>query len=168
MILSWVHLLGCPLLVIFDIDDCEDQYNNLKHICIAVDIMWCFKMFTSCLMAYPDAFSIKESLLYYGSGELAFDLISTLPQMIFWYSNSAWCFFSMVRMVYFFQMLKPIGDLMRVTVFRLFTQHRFDKMWDFLSLFIFILILAHLCACLWIYLGKMDENLPAEERTTWL
>ena len=38
---------------------------------------------------------------------------------------------------------------------------------DFVGLFVFVGFITHLLACLWCFLGRLDSDLPEDERMSW-
>ena len=57
---------------------------------------------------------------------------------------------------------------MRVTCLRGFTEYRIRNIDRFMKLFLLMIPLSHLCACIWIYVGYLDSMKKESERKSWL
>lgn len=46
-------------------------------------------------------------------------------------------------------------------------QRRIRQIQSLIYVFFLFIALGHVCACIWIYLGTLDKDLPPEERKSW-
>lgn len=47
-------------------------------------------------------------------------------------------------------------------------QDRFNQVYSFLTLFLLMMPVSHMAACVWIYIGNLDKDLDEEDRKSWL
>ena len=75
-------------------------------------------------------------------------------------------FFEILRLFHFQEMLYPLNLL--VSYFVNSGQKRERTIQSVFRVFIAFLLIGHLFACIWIYLGFWENDRPIEERDTWL
>lgn len=75
-------------------------------------------------------------------------------------------FIELFRIFHFKEALYPINLCVRT--FTNNGQKRISQIQNLIFIFFMFIVLGHLAACLWIFMGKWDENLPPEERESWL
>lgn len=71
----------------------------------------------------------------------------------------------LVRMFHFSETLYPINLLIERTSNS--GTKRIKQLQSLVFVFFFFVMLSHQFACLWIYIGLTDKDLPAEERESW-
>ena len=69
-------------------------------------------------------------------------------------------------MIHFNEVLYPIN--LCIDTYVSSGQRRIRQIQQLIYVFFFFISLGHISACFWIYLGRMDKDLPEEERTSWM
>ena len=135
----------------------------------AADILWCVKIAISFLMIHnPNEVTLTDSAITYLSTSFLLDAVTTFPSVYYWGDAEPYTITSSFRLLYFSQLMNPFSMCLNQLCLRSYTQHRFNQIFFFISLFFFMLVLAHMCACFWIYIGRLDEDLPEDQRQSWL
>ena len=163
ILLTWLSLFAGPLVAVFDKNCDQPFYEVLKVIMIACDIIWCVKIFLSFLTIPIHEENCTSSALNYLTTSFILDSVSTFPGVSCWYEPNPYTISSSFRILYIAQLLLPLSQFLKwCSCMRSYTQHRFNQIFFFISLFFFMLVLAHMCACCWIYIGTLDADLPED------
>ena len=75
-------------------------------------------------------------------------------------------YFELIRLAHFNKTLFPVNMLINQCTTS--GQKRVSQIQQLIFIFFFFIMLAHLAACLWVYMGFLDRDLPAEERESWI
>lgn len=75
-------------------------------------------------------------------------------------------YFELVRLLHYKKTLYPVNLLIQITVSS--GQKRISQIQSLVFIFFFFVMLAHLCACLWIYSGFIDRNEVEAARESWV
>ena len=103
---------------------------------------------------------------YIKSGIFFIDVISTVPAMITLEKNNAMSFFKFLRLVRYKNMFNPFRKLLNFLMPGRSTFQR-DDFFDLIVILFTVLMIAHMSACTWIFLGHIEDHLPENERHTW-
>lgn len=96
-----------------------------------------------------------------------FDMLATIPPLIFFNENFEQYWIKAIRIVYFTRLTKPL-ELLLSFVLRKYSKKRQNDLTSFCNLILFVVYLSHINACIWLYLGglhdcKLDDSLPYSE-----
>ena len=82
--------------------------------------------------------------------------------------KAAMSFFKFLRLVRFSAMFNPFKRVIGA-IMRCFGKSSFqiNDVFDLIVIFMAVVMIAHMSACVWIYLGHIEDYLPEEERHTW-
>jgi hypothetical protein len=128
---------------------------------VAADIAWCIKILMSFFIIHNNEKTLSDTALIYLSSNFVLDGVSTFPSLYYWTSENPYTISSSLRLLNFAQLMGPFSVVLKWSpCMRSYTQHRFNQIFFFISLFFFMLVLAHMCACFWIYIGRLDADLP--------
>lgn len=75
-------------------------------------------------------------------------------------------YFDMIRILRFRNVLDPVFYL--IEAYNSTGSKRIEQLETIIYVFFAFVTLGHLSACVWLYFGRMDEDLPPEERESWL
>jgi cytochrome c biogenesis factor len=132
---------------------------------MAADIAWCIKIFLSFFIIHNNEKTLGDTAIIYLCSGFILDGVSTFPSIFYWMDENPYTISSSFRLLYFAQLMTPFSMALKWSpCMRSYTQHRFNQIFFFISLFFFMLVLAHMCACCWIYIGRLDADLPEDER----
>lgn len=136
---------------------------------LIIDIVWTFDICLKFLrpklgVRKPTMKSVAKS--YVLEGSFFIDLIATVPPMITGEKYTSINFLKYLRMWHYFTMMFPVKALL-ILLNPNSNSKKIKNIFDFMVLILTILLLAHFMACIWIFLGKQDNELPAEERQSW-
>ena len=112
--------------------------------------------------------TFKSTALRYLTGTFLLDTVAVVIPLSAFYYYPLINFITMLRFWHFDTLLKPISDCMRAACLRGFTEYRIRNIDRFMKLFLFMIPLSHLCACLWIYAGYLDSMKEEADRKSWL
>ncbi|CDW90866.1 cation channel family protein [Stylonychia lemnae] len=101
-------------------------------------------------------------------GYFIFDFLSVVPSYISYESKSLYIF-KLARFVHtnrLFSLFKFI--LVKFLLNRGYNRMKVQDYASLLTLMIFVIFITHILACIWIYFGRFDDQLPRERRKTWI
>ena len=75
-------------------------------------------------------------------------------------------YFELLRILHYKKTLYPVNLLIQMTVSS--GQKRISQIQNLIFIFFFFVMLAHLCACLWIYMGFIDRHEVSEAQESWV
>ena len=75
-------------------------------------------------------------------------------------------YFELIRLLHFRKTLFPVNNLINHCTSS--GQKRVSQIQQLIFIFFFFIMLAHLAACLWIYMGFLDRDKLPEERESWI
>ena len=92
------------------------------------------------------------------------DLVSLVGSVAFILSNEPITgkYFELIRLLHFRKTLFPINLSINSCISS--GQKRVSQIQQLIFIFFFFIMLAHLCTCLWIYMGFLDRDEPPEQR----
>jgi len=112
--------------------------------------------------------SFRSTFLAYLRSWLVLDLIALVGSVTsafmgeFRYAK----YFDLIRLLRFQYVLYPVYLCVEKNTTT--GQKRIVQTKSLIFVFFAFITLGHLAACLWIYYGRMDEDLPPDERQSWL
>lgn len=80
--------------------------------------------------------------------------------------NNLMSWFKFLRLIRFSSMFTPILRLMKFTL-KWMSTYQINDTFELLVIFFGVIMTAHMSACIWIYLGHYEDDLPIEDRNTW-
>ena len=104
---------------------------------------------------------------YIKSGLFFIDILSTLPALITLESKKSMQFFKFLRLFRFKAMFRPVLRLMQCCCRQRMSQFQIRDFFQLLVIFMAVVLVAHMSACIWIYLGHMQDDLDLPDRNTW-
>ena len=103
---------------------------------------------------------------YFKSGLFFIDFLSTAPAMVTREENNAMACFKFLRLVRFSAMFTPFRRLMAATM-PWKSSFQINDSFELLVIFSAVVLIAHMSACMWIFLGHVEDHLDKADRHTW-
>ena len=75
-------------------------------------------------------------------------------------------YFELIRLLHFRKTLFPVNNLINICTSS--GQKRVSQIQQLVFIFFFFIMIAHLAACLWIYMGFLDRDKLPAERESWI
>jgi hypothetical protein len=140
------------------------RQNRLKTIEKLVDVVFFIDIifnFVKRTISRDEIFVIAK---YYITHQFAFDVVSTIPLLIFLNENFAFYWLKCARVVHIFKLTSPL-ELLLKQVLQKYSKKRQSDLTGFCNLILFVVYLSHILACIWLQLGglfpcKVDSTLP--------
>ena len=143
-----------PLVLIFD--NVRDMFIIPQLI---FDSIWCVGIVMSFVLADKVNVTFKQiAKKYLVSGRFFIDVLSTLPAMLSGETVRMWQFLKFLRLIYFLDMFHPLKRLMKLVLPHKST-FEIDDMFSLSVIFAAMIMIAHMSACMWIYLGHVQDHL---------
>ena len=139
-----------PLVLVFE---------EVKEVMIVpqliFDSIWCIGIIMNFIIADKVNYTFRNiAIKYICSGRFFIDLLSTIPAMITLEQESYVQFFKFLRLIYFQDMFRPLKRLMKLILPNKST-FEIDDMFSLTVIFAAMIMIAHMSACIWIYLGHI-------------
>lgn len=151
-----------PLTLVYD--DFKDRVIILQ---LAFDVIWMIGIgLTFLTTSYSDRNLSSIAKSYLRSGLFFIDLFSTVPAMVTLEKNNLMSFFKFLRLIRFSSMFTPFLRLMKFSLTWM-SSYQINDSFELLVIFFAVFMTAHMSACVWIYLGHYEDDLPVEDRHTW-
>ena len=143
-----------PLVLVFD---------EVKEVMIVpqlvFDSIWCIGIILNFIIADKGNYTFKEiALKYLKSGRFFIDALSTLPAMFTLEQNGYVQFLKFLRLIHFQHMFMPLKKLMKLILPNKST-FEIDDIFGLTVIFAAMIMIAHMSACMWIYLGHIQDQL---------
>ena len=166
--MNWSSIIVVPLALIFP----EVQESTYKFMWF-IDIVWCVEIILNFFRASSEARNFKQTALGYikdqsiGFGAFWFDTLATIPPMVFKEQDPRVNLVKLLRFYHFSAMLEPIAAFIAFCM-RGHKSNFIDAITSFFTFIIGVCLMVHFVACCWISIGKSHDNLPVEERASWI
>ena len=162
-ILTCTQIFITPLTLVYDEFKTKIQWYEVGFDCI-----WVIGIFLNFFTATRKSSTLGAIACdYIKSGLFFIDSISTLPALITLEDNKYMQFFKFLRLVRFQAMFRPVLRLMQLCLRNRMSQFQIRDLFQLLIIFMAVVMIAHMSACMWIYLGHIEDDLPLPERDTW-
>ena len=107
---------------------------------------------------------IQAIAFNYMTSLFLFDLVGTLPELIFFDQSIHTYWLKCFRFVHFFRFTIPVEMVMSQLLAK-YSKKRQNDLTSFGTLIVNVIYISHISACIWINLGYQSECLPAEDGT---
>ena len=161
-LLTLTQMYITPLTLVFD------QFKaDVIYLQLVFDFIWIIGIILTFFTASAKHRTLQTiAKQYLISGLFFIDIISTMPGVLTLEKNNAMSLFKFLRLVRFSDMFNPVLRLMRVLMPQKSSFEIADT-FELLVIFSAVVLIAHMSACMWIFLGHWDDHLPLEDRHTW-
>jgi hypothetical protein len=167
--MTWSTIIITPLTFLFK--DVKKLTLNYEWF---VDSIWLVEIFLSFFKGHlvhaKDLNMAAKRYMFDGRfniGAFWFDAASTIPPMIFKEQRLSINALKFLRLYHINEMFYPIEMATR-KIFRNFANYYIDSLVAAINFFATILLLAHLIACTWIFIGRYDSIFEKEVKRSWL
>mmetsp|Transcript_393 Transcript_393/g.765 ORF Transcript_393/g.765 Transcript_393/m.765 type:complete len:733 (-) Transcript_393:49-2247(-) len=171
------NLFVTPFIIVFpDVYmDCEpkDSWNceavkphqvNLKNIELTIDIIYLIEIifnFVKKTRAHKELPNIASS---YVSGYFFFDLIATVPELVFFGEGIRFYKLKLFRLVHVMRLTEPLKLLLQCALQK-YSKKRQNDLTTFAGLIFMVIYTSHMMACIWLLFGmesdcRIDQNDP--------
>ena len=136
-------------------DDCEirkSSQQNLNSIEQVLDIIFLIEIILNFLkrtMANKDIGQIATNYIF---GTFIFDVIATIPNLIFLQEGLKFFWLKLFRLVHFFRITEPLQFLLSILLHK-YSKKRQNDLIVFARLILIVIYISHGMACFWIFLG---------------
>ena len=138
-------------------DDCPDdqieQNQTLKDIEVTIDVLFCIEIIFNFLKTSRNE-GISKIATNYIFGTFIFDLISTVPCLLM-NEDVRWFGLKFVRVVHFSRITHPLKLILEFALQK-YSKKRQNDLTVFASLILLVIFVNHICACVWLHLGKQQ------------
>lgn len=107
---------------------------------------------------------IQAIAFNYMTSLFLFDLVGTLPELIFFDQSIHTYWLKCFRFVHFFRFTIPVEMVMSQLLAK-YSKKRQNDLTSFGTLIVNVIYISHISACIWINLGYQSECLPQEDGT---
>jgi hypothetical protein len=163
------NLFVTPFIIVFpdvymtclpeDIHECEaiePQQQNLRNIELAIDIIYLIEIilnFVKKTRAHKDINAIASNYL---SGYFAFDLIATVPELIFFQEGKRFYWLKLFRLVHVLRLTEPLQLLLQCALQK-YSKKRQNDLTSFAGLIFMVIYTSHMMACIWLLFGMQSD-----------
>jgi len=163
ILVSWSTMTVTPIGLVFP--TAKEHLMLVEwfvDISCAIEIMLCFFRANDTCNTFQEI--AKD---YVHSGVFFYDFFATFPSLITMQRYNAVNSLKFLRLSHFSTLFYPMILILKVSLPNSNT-HKVTNIYNFAILISSIMLFAHFFACIWIYIGFLDKELPPEERTSWL
>ena len=128
------------------------MFDDLEWLVWVNDISWCLEIILSFIVASPTHRTFKDISANYIKGFFIFDVLATIPPMIFLQKNRTVNLLKFLRIVHIGEMFSPFQKLIDCLMTKTIKKKRSD-MFQLIVLFSSALLFGHISACAWIAIG---------------
>lgn len=139
--------------------------KNLNSIERVLDIIFLIEILLNFLkrtMANKDLRTIATNYVF---GTFIFDVIATVPNLIFLDEGLPYFYLKLFRLVHFFRITEPLQFALGILLHK-YSKKRQNDLIVFARLILIVIYISHGMACFWIWLGYQFKCDPPEENCT--
>ena len=149
-LLTLVQMFITPLTLVYD--EFKDRMILLQLI---FDCIWVVGIGLSFVTTTNKSKTLKDiAFEYFVSGLFFIDIISTVPAMVTLERNNMVSFCKFLRLIRFSAMFNPFYRIIEC-VFSWKSTFEIHDIFSLLVIFAAVAVIAHMSACMWIYLGHV-------------
>jgi len=169
--LNWSSIILVPLTLVF-----EQVHLGTINFMWAIDMIWCVEIILKFFRATEDVHGFKKTASRYLKsnsmivvGEFWFDAAATIVPMIFLQTNLRVNVLKLLRLYYLSTMMLPFELLVKFCMETLlYKSNLISAVIGFMKFIISVMLMVHFAACAWISIGKSHDDLPTEDRASWI
>lgn len=129
--------------------------KNLKNIELAIDIIYSIEILFCFVKRTLSRRDIQTISINYLRSYFVFDVIATLPNMIFFNEGRTFYWLKFFRFVHVYRLPIPLQHLMRCLMSK-YSKKRQNDLTSFAILILLVIYINHLSACFWLFLGTLQ------------
>jgi len=142
----------------------NDRQKTLQNIERAIDIIYLFEIILNFVKRTRALKKIQTISVNYLTSYFLFDVIGTIPNLIFFREGFEFYYLKVFRLIHFMRLIKPL-ELLLGCILQKHSKKRQNDLTSFCSLILGVIYVSHVMGCIWLWLGqrspcKVDEDEP--------
>lgn len=154
--MTWITVIITPLAMVFGLLE-YDLHERLIWLVWINDISWSIEILLNFIVASPNNRTFKAIANSYLRGFFIFDVLATIPPMIYLQKNRNINLLKFLRFVHIGEMFTPFRKLIDWIMDGAIAKKRSD-VFKLIVLFSAALLFGHIAACAWIALGIQPDG----------
>lgn len=130
--------------------------QNLKKIELAIDIIYTIEIMFCFVKRTLSRRDIKQISMHYLKSYFIFDVIATIPNMIFFNEGPHFYFLKVFRFVHVYRLPIPLQLFMKC-IMQKYSKKRQNDLTSFAILILVVIYMNHISACIWLKLGSLQN-----------
>jgi len=141
-----------PVTKKFSTNPNNPRQNSLMSIEYAIDIIYLLEIFLNFVKRTRALKKIQTISVNYLTSYFIFDVIGTIPNLIFFAEGFQFYYLKVFRLIHFMRLVKPL-ELLLGCILQKHSKKRQNDLTSFCSLILGVIYVSHVMGCIWLWLG---------------